>query len=192
VRLLLGLVVFAATVLPVPPAAAHTCAFPYEVAPRQRTTLDIGVPAEAGTVVAVDVGIPSGFRLDDVVASTGWSTERSGALVRFRGGQIAPFSCGQFKLVGTPTRKATYVFPLTVTEADGAVREFRGTSINDPAAAQIVYAGTVPEGFEPVPSSDGGRHRALVAAGIAVVAAAVGGGWWWRRRRPAVAPPGRR
>lgn len=68
--------------------------------------------------------------------------------VTFTGGSIPPFGCGYFTLRGVAERRAMLVFPLRVTDDEGAARDYTSEQLGDPYAAQLVYAGTVPEGTD--------------------------------------------
>lgn len=140
--------IVAALVVMVPPrpAAAHSCASPVAVEPGVSSTITIGVAAEAQSVVEVEVRVPDGFRLEEVPATEGWQSSERDDSVRFTGGAIPPFGCGYFSLTGAAEGRGTLAFPLTVTDDTGGTRDYTSTELGDPYAAQLVYAGSQPEG----------------------------------------------
>jgi hypothetical protein len=169
VRLAAAIGFTTATVLVVgiAPAAAHICAQPDEIPVAQPGTISVGVTVEQATVPDVEIGIPSGLRLDRVDAVSGWTFTRSGSTVRYRGGPIPPFACKYFSLgVSAPARGS---FGITVVQRDAA-----GTvvarSVPDPSSAadrvldQFVYAGVKP----PSPPASSTGPSATTIAGIAL------------------------
>jgi hypothetical protein len=121
--------------------------------------------------------VPAAFRLERVAAAPGWVPDLAGDVAVFRGGRIAPFSCGFFTVVGVAPRRATIVIPLRVRTAEGRVVVYDGLSPGDPYAAQVIYAGTSPPG---------GTRRwpaRTVGAALVVLGAAGSAAWWVRGRR---------
>jgi hypothetical protein len=184
-------VIVAAALAGALPAGAHSCTAPVEIPVGEVTTVLIGVPAEQNPVVAVDVTIPEGFRLEEAAGVGPWRVERSGSILRYRGGELAPYACASFSLQGAAERQAALAFPITVRGPDGSELTFDGEEPGDPHAAQLVYAG-----FSP-PAPDGGGPDGLsgTAIGAAVTVAVVGGAYLLSRRlqqRAPARPPRRR
>ncbi|HET7489535.1 MAG TPA: hypothetical protein VFJ85_16530 [Acidimicrobiales bacterium] len=161
------------------PAAAHTCALPSNVKLGKVTEVGVRVGAETSPVVAVDIHVPDGFRLDRPVALAGWQAERHGSTVTYRStdDRILPFGCSQFQLAGKATARGTLVFTVVAHADDGSELRYDSADPKDENAAQLVYARR---------SGGGGLGSVavwavpalLVAGGVAVAAG---------RRRPA--PP---
>lgn len=166
------------------PAPAHSCSLPSRFDVGTPGTLNVGVAAEARTVVAVDITVPSSFHVDRVVPYSGWTSAKTGNGYHFSGGTIPVFQCGYFTFQGTATKKAVLAFDITTQSDDGSKIDYRD---RDPASlfpAQLVLAGVEPDvimksGDKPTP--------AWVAPGAAVVGAAVAAGLilFVRRRRTA-------
>lgn len=167
------------------PAGAHYCTTPIEAPVAVPATITIGAGAEDKPVVGVDITIPPGFHLDRIGTTPGWTAERDGALVRFRGGQLAPFTCVFFSLTGEVAERATLAFPLTAHAADGTTRRYSSTEPGDHFSAQLVYAGTSPprRGSGGIETLFGPLGWVLVGAG------ATGGLVLALRRRPRPASP---
>jgi hypothetical protein len=161
----IGFIVASAAALSViapPPAAAHVCVTPVEIGVREPAAITVGVPAEVQAVVAVAIEVPEGFDLDEARDAPGWTVDRDGTTVRYTGGEIPRLQCGYFTLTGSATRRAKLVFPVTATDATGAVTEYgRGR-----LGAQEVYAG-----IEALPDEDGSGPDVTLIAGIVLVAA---------------------
>ena len=161
------------------PAGAHPCTTPAEIPVGEVVTVLVGVPAEEKPVVAVDVAIPSGFRLEDAPDIGPWRVERDGSTLRYRGGELAPYACASFNLEGAAERQARLAFSVTSRSPDGSEVRFDGTEPYDPHAAQLVYAG-----FSPPPPPDEGASGWLsgTTVGLAATAALVGGAYLVSRR----------
>jgi Uncharacterized protein conserved in bacteria len=189
VRRCLALVTVAVAVTGIPPAGAHACNTPAEIPVGETSTIIVGVPAEQNPVVAVDVAIPSGFRLDKAPDIGPWRVERSGSLLRYRGGELAPYACASFNLEGAAERQAALAFAVTVRSPDGSEVRFDGEQPDDPHAAQLVYAG-----FSPPTTSDDGGSSLLSGStvGLAATVAVIGGAYLLSRRlqRPKPAKSG--
>lgn len=157
------------------PAAAHVCTKPVELRPGRVAQFEIGVASEESPVVAVDVQIPTGFRLEAVGNTPGWTSARDGTTVRFTGGPITPFQCGYFRLTGEPLRKATLSFPVTVHTEDGGTVEYASRDPLDPYGAQLVYAGTDPPDGGDSEEGEGGGAGPEAAVTLVLLAVAFGG-----------------
>lgn len=148
------------------PAGAHSCTTPAEIPVGEVTTILIGVPAEQNPVVAVDVTVPEGFRLEEAADIGPWRVERSGSILRYRGGELAPYACASFSLQGAAERQAALAFPITARSPDGSEVRFDGEEPDDPHAAQLVYAGFSPPA--PDEGDPGGLTGTILGAALTV------------------------
>jgi predicted small lipoprotein YifL len=170
--------------LDAPPAAAHACTSPVVMEPKVKGTVNIGVAAEAKPVVKVDINVPSGFDVDEVRNTEGWTYETVGRPVTkatFSGGPIPPFECRFFSVFGVPTRKAKLLITLTTHADDGTLTQYRAPDPFDLYPAVIVYAGVDPGDGTPAKDTS---SAPLVVGGVAAGALAAGGFLFMRRRRP--------
>ena len=172
------LVLLAAALAGTTPAGAHSCTTPVEIPVGEVTTIVIGVPAEQNPVVAVDLTVPDGFRLEEAADVGPWRVERSGSTLRYRGGELAPYACASFSLQGAAERHAVLAFAITARSPDGSEVKFDGEEPNDPHAAQLVYAGLSP----PVPDGGGPDGLSGTVVGGALTVAVIGGAYLLSRR----------
>jgi hypothetical protein len=156
------------------PAAAHFCAFPVSVEPGKAGSVNIGVAAEATSIVDVSITIPPQFRLHTAVDERGWTQTHDAASVHYAGGPIQPYTCAYFSLIGVADHKQTLTFPLSVTDNHGTVFPYVSKTFGDPYAAQLVYVR--PERHEPagVPPAEGSQSGVPIA-GIALAAVVIAG-----------------
>jgi hypothetical protein len=167
------------------PAAAHFCAFPVSVEPGKTGSVNIGVAAEATSIIDVSITVPPQFRLRRVVDARGWTQTHDAARVHFAGGPIEPYTCAYFSLIGLAEHKETLTFPLSVTDNQGTVFPYVSKTFGDPYAAQLVYVR--PESREPAnaPAAEGSQSGVPIV-GIALAAAILVGlpvGYAVRRRK---------
>lgn len=179
VRRSLAFVTVAVALIGIPPAGAHACTTPVEIPVGEATTITVGVPAEQSPVVAVDVAIPSGFRLDEAPDVGPWRVERSGSTLQYRGGVLSPYACASFTLEGAAERQARLAFAVTAHGEDGSLVKLTSEDPNDLHAAQLVYAG-----FSPPAASDGGGSSGLSGStiGLALTVAVIGAAYFLSRR----------
>jgi hypothetical protein len=159
-------VILATAGVPVRRAAAHQCATPSLVQVGKPVAVTIGVTAEEVGVDAVTVRVPKGFELAEAVPAPGWSVRSEGGTVRYTGGVVAPFQCGQFTLHGTARRHATLTLPIELHFTDGSAKTLAGNRLGDPESGQIVFAGTDPDA-----AASGGVRPWQVALVVAVAVA---------------------
>ncbi len=179
VRRYLASVTVAAAVIGISPAGAHACTTPNEIPVGEATTIVIGVPAEQSPVVAVDIAIPSGFRLDKAPDVGPWRVERSGSTLQYRGGVLSPYACASFNLEGAAERQATLAFVVTAHGEDGSVVKLTSEDPSDLHAAPLVYAGLA----SPVASDEGGSGGLSASTiGLALTAAVIGAAYFLSRR----------
>jgi len=186
------IVAVTAWLVPARPVGAHFCAFPVSIEPGRTQTVTVAAAAEETHLVDVVITVPDGFRLDRAVDTGAWTSAHDGATVHFTGGAIAPFECEFFSLVGVAERPATLLFPLTVTDDKGTVREYTSTELGQEYAAQLVHARPASDpGASGTPASESGSGptAATLVAAIAAAAVAVAGIGTLAARR---APAGRR
>ncbi len=150
-------------------ASAHICPIPAQIAVGQPSTIQVGVTVEGPTVPDVEVGIPSGLRLDRVDPKTGWTVTRSGSTVRYRGGPIPAYTCEYFSLGVTAPAPGSWGITVVQRDATGAIV---ANAVPDPASAQdraldqFVYAGVKP----PSPPSTSSGPSGPIIAGIVLIA----------------------
>jgi uncharacterized protein YcnI len=150
------------------PAGAHPLATQAVVGVNQPITLNIGVPAEGATpMVGVDITIPRGFELAEVVPVAGWTVEQDKGAVRYRGGSVPVGGFALFTLRGKIPKKSTLRFPMLLRNADGTSQRWDDKDPADRYPAATVYAGTRP------PKPGGGGSSAV---GTLSKAALLGGG----------------
>lgn len=151
-------------------AAGHSCVTPTEVVVGQPATITLGVASEGpAPVVAVDVTLPAGLVVDELVATKGWTVEREGDTLHYRGGSIANGACGFLLLRATPTRKGTLVVPITTQQADGSTRRLDRANAFDPLAGQILTVVTDPA----APRHERGVGAVVQWVGLGLVVASV-------------------
>jgi uncharacterized protein YcnI len=127
------------------PAPAHPLATQAVVGVNQPITLNIGIPAEGTTpMVGVDITIPRGFELSEVVPLAGWTVEQDKDEVRYRGGNVAVGGFALFTLRGKIPKKSTLRFPMLLRNADGSSVRWDDKDPGDRFPAATVYAGTKP------------------------------------------------
>jgi hypothetical protein len=166
------------------PAAAHVCALPAQVAVGRPATVSVGIGAEAHAVTAVELGIPTGFRVTGA-GGQGWRSEVEGEVVRFDGNRVEPFSCGYVTVEGVAEQRARLVFPLTLRTAEGDTVTYDRPEPYREDGAQLVYAGL---DLPTPPGSDGVGPLEIVSlalSGAGTCLAAVLVVAWLRSRRDA-------
>jgi hypothetical protein len=175
-----------------PPAHAHSCGLPAHFDVAVPGNLTIGAAAEANSIVAVDVTVPATFRVDAILPTVKWTSERTPTGITFRGGPITPFACAFFTVRGEALRKGVIALELTTHAEDGTVQQYRSRDPGDLYAAQLVLAGVE----LPDPSTGGGGGSGSSSPGtLLLVAGGAGGVALWvirRRRQPQRPPPGPR
>jgi hypothetical protein len=136
-------------------------------------------------VVAVDVALPGGFRLEKAADVGPWKVTQDGSTLRYRGGELPPYSCASFNLEGMAESQSKLAFSVTSRSQDGSEVRFDGTEADDPHAAQLVYAG-----FSPPALDEKGGSSWLSGSTLAVVAtvAVVGAAYVFSRRGARLAP----
>ena len=153
--------------LDVAPAAAHICPIADQILVGPAATIAVGVTVESVSVPDVEITIPAGLRIDRVDAKAGWTFERTGSTVRYRGGPIPTYKCEYFSLgVTAPARGS---FGISVVQRTAAGRVVARSTPNpanasDRILGQIVYAGVKP----PTTDSSSGPSAAMIA-GLALV-----------------------
>lgn len=75
-------------------------------------------PAHPQPMVGVVIDVPSGFGVDKVLDSPGWTSTHEQSQVRFEG-SAPPNSEAKFSIRGTFSKTGVYAFPLRTTSADG-------------------------------------------------------------------------
>lgn len=158
--------------------------------------LTIGLPSEEQPVTEFVVQLPQEFEVKAARSPTGgsqWTLVQEDRTLRYTGGTLRPFSCLYLQVAGVVARQGTVVIPLTVTHADGTVRQYDRADSGDQYAAQVVYVGIDPPGGPVQADRPPGSNRRQPDAvpvpipAIAAAAAAAGGAWWLVsriRRRP--------
>jgi hypothetical protein len=157
----------------VAPAAAHICPIPAQIPVSQPATISVGVTVENATVTDVELGLPTGLRLDRVDPKDGWTATRAGSTARYRKGTIAAFTCAYFSLGVTATTKGAFGISVVQRSTDGTVVARSNpdpTSPTDQALSQFVYAGVDPPKR---PGTSSGPSTATIA-GIALVVVGIG------------------
>ena len=167
-----GLVSTVFVALMAAPASAHICPVAAQIPVGTSATVDVGVTVEQATVPDVQISIPGGLRLDRVDPKPGWRVVRSGPVLRYRGGPIAPFTCAYFPIGVTAPVRGTFGIPVVQRDASGNVvaRSTPDPSVpQDRVLDQFVYAGVKP------PSTPGTSKgpSVVVVAGVALVGAGI-------------------
>jgi hypothetical protein len=159
-----------------PPARAHSCGLPARFDVGKAGNLTIGVAAEAKPITAFDVDIPTGFRIDSLVPTAGWTGSKTDKQLHYQGGPIGLFACAFFTVTGETSKKGVYAFEITTHAQDGTALHYTSRDPSDLYAAQLVLAGVEPDSLIPGSSgtsnNEGGAGRGWVApAGAAVLGA---------------------
>jgi hypothetical protein len=172
-----------AVALAAAPAAAHICPVAAQIPVGTTSTVDVGVTVEQATIPDVEISVPSGLRLDRADPKPGWTFVRSGPVLRYRGGPIAPFTCAYFSIGVTAPVRGSFGIPVVQRDASGKVVARTTPDPSVPADRlldQFVYAGVKP----PSPPGTSKGPSVVVIAGVALVGAAVvfAGVVAWRSR----------
>ncbi len=149
-------------------ASAHICPIPAQIEVARSATIQVGVTVEGAVVPDVEIGIPTGLRLDRVDPKAGWTVTRSGSTVRYHGGPILAFTCEYFSLGVTAPSPGSWGIRVVQRNAAGAIV---ADAVPDPgspqdrALDQFVYAGVKP----PSPPSTSSGQSGPIIAGIVLV-----------------------
>jgi hypothetical protein len=176
VRRILAILALALALSPVGarPADAHSCATPSLLTVGQSAAIIVGVAAEGVAVDDVKIEVPPQLGLTSADDAQGWTESRTATGVHYTGGRIDPLACAYFTLRGVPTKRATFVLPLTLHFADGTSRTFTGTELGALDSGHLVFAGTDPDA---VPSSASPLQIAILvtvtAIGVTIAAVAL-------------------
>jgi hypothetical protein len=165
--LVTGVATAAGLGLDVASASAHICPIAVQILVGRPATIAVGVTVESAPVPDVEITIPAGLRLDRVDAKAGWTFERTGSTVRYRGGPIATYKCAYFSLGVTAPGRGSFGIAVVQRTAAGKVVA-RSTpnpaNASDRILGQIVYAGV-----KPPSTGSSTRPSAVTIAGIALV-----------------------
>jgi uncharacterized protein YcnI len=127
-----------------PAAFAHVEVSPDRVAAGSTTRLTLSVPSERAhaATIGLTVKLPAGLRVLSFAPKFGWTLGRSGSIVTWSGGRIAPGRTDRFTFrARLPLRARTVLrFPTLQTYSDGRIVYWIGPASSDTPAPVVRVA----------------------------------------------------
>ena len=161
------------------PASAHPYLSPVQIPVGRPVALALLVDSHfAADTKSVVIEIPSGFEVSGASAPTGWTVTTGAADIHFTG-DIAPGRSVVMTVRGMAPKKASLVFPMTVSSTTGESTRYEGGCLTtSPNKGGLVYAGIDPaKACDDLGGASGPAVRtsgvAIALAGLAVGAVTV-------------------
>jgi hypothetical protein len=169
-RVLVVVLIVAATLCAAGRAEAHICSTGVQIPVGQPASVALVITVEATPIGDVEIDLPARLQVvGAVVPPDGWTVTKRGQTLRYRGGPFSPLTCPSFTITAQAAEKGAYSVQYVQRDANGNVVARTGPSTSSlPSIAPVVYAGV-----EPPSAASGSGPSLVVVAGIALIAIAL-------------------